>query len=126
MVDEAGDGFEMIDEGRQGYLVYRQGQKRIRFYWEPSGVARHDIGLWLCGLRQWHEPEGQVIPEPERFEILRKLRAWTRSQGIRTNVDLPPVVELDEVPCVWAGCNEPRMKGFAICCRHYDESCLGR
>ncbi len=118
------DGFEMVGSGRSGGITYRRGHRKVELYWERSGVPQYDIVFAPVDLRHWDEPKGEAIPRHEQIEILHKLRSWTRSQGIRSDIDLPLEVKTEDVPCVWVGCNEPRISGPAFCRMHYDENLL--
>ncbi len=124
--DETGE-FEKIGSGLSnlcGSIIYGHERKKIALYWEMSGVPKYDILLAPVDLRHWDEPYGEMVPQHEQIEILHKLRSWTKSQGIRSDIDLPLDAEIEDVPCLMAECNGLRIRGSAYCSRHYDENLL--
>jgi len=124
MSQDGSDSFELINSGREGMVIYRQGSRRLDLDWELLVGRGLTIGFCRVDLRYWNEPRGESISKDQQTKILCKLRAWLKSQGIGSDIDLPDKVEFEDRPCIWAGCSEPRVKGFVYCLRHYDENVL--
>ncbi len=116
--------FTMKSSGRCGAVIYQSGEDKIEIEWEISGVPENDILLAPMDLREWNEPKGTEIPRDKQIEILHKLRSWTKEQKLKTDIDLPLNLEFEDDPCLWVGCNEHKIKGFAYCSQHYDENLL--
>lgn len=118
--------FTIIHSLRDGVIRYQSGENSREIYWEMSGSPEHDILVAPMDLREWDAPKGLPIPRQRQMEILQELRAWAKEQRLRTNADLPSQLLFEDQPCIWAGCNERRLKGLASCIKHYDESMLRR
>ena len=116
--------FKMNRSGRSGSITYQSGDKKIEIYWEMSGVPEYDILLAPIDLKEWYNPKGVKIPLEVQMQILQELRSWFKEQNLKTEIDLPYNLELEDKPCSWVGCNKHRLKGFAYCSRHYDENLL--
>ena len=118
--------FQMNGSGRSGTITYASEGSRVEIYWEMSGVPQYDILLAPIDLREWTEPKGVKLQSEDQKSILRKLRKWTKERKLKTDIDLPDNLELEDKACAWMGCNERRLMGLAYCPRHYDESLLRR
>lgn len=113
----------MNNDGRCGTITYQSGSNKIVIEWEMSGSAEHDILLAPIDLTEWSEPKGVKIPFEMQKEILQKLRSWAKDKKLRTDIDFP-ISDVENIKCIWAGCNRNRLKGFAYCSTHYDETLL--
>ena len=116
--------FTMKPSGRSGAIVYQSGVYKIEIEYEMSGSLENDILLAPMDLREWSEPEGSEIPGEKQIEILDKLRSWTNTQKLKTDIDLPLNLDVEDEPCAWSGCNKNRIKDSAYCSIHYDETLL--
>jgi hypothetical protein len=125
MTEDESDSFELIDSGRTGMVIYRRGRRRIDLDWELLGGPGFNVCFFGVDLRYWWgEPRGEPIPRDQQIQILYKLRSWLKSRRIGSDIELPDKIEFEDRPCIWAGCNEPRMKGVVYCLRHRDENVL--
>jgi len=124
MTEDGSDSFELINWGRTGVVIYRRGHRRLELDWELLGGPGLNVCFSRVDLRHWDEPRGEPLSMSEQRELLYKLRSWLKSQGIGSDIDLPKKVDFEDRRCMWAGCNEPRIKGLAMCLKHYDENVL--
>jgi hypothetical protein len=60
--------FEMTRSGRDGEIVYREGVRTIKIYWEMSGSREFDILLGTLDLRRWSAPPFEV-PRARQLEM---------------------------------------------------------
>lgn len=118
------DSFELINSGRTGAVICRRGRKRLALDWERLGGPGLDVCFSRVDLRHWDEPRTEPISALDQMEFLCKLRSWLKSQGIGSDIDLPKKVEFEDRRCIWAGCNEPRIKGLVMCMKHHNENVL--
>ena len=116
--------FTMKLSGRSGAIVYQSGGYKIEIECEMSGSLENDILLAPMDLSEWSEPKGSEIPHDKQIEILHKLRSWTKEQKLKTDIDLPFNLNVEDDLCAWSGCNENRIKDSAYCNMHYDETLL--
>jgi hypothetical protein len=116
--------FKMERDGRCGNIIYRDGDRVLKMYWEISAVRKYDILLAPIDLRQWGEPGNEKIDQDEQLEILDQLRSWLQWEGIKSNIDRDSNALLDTRSCVHMKCNQPRIKGVAYCRKHFDINLL--
>ncbi|MHC4167870.1 MAG: hypothetical protein ACYSWQ_13000 [Planctomycetota bacterium] len=116
--------FIMSDSGRCGTITYHEGVRRIEIYWEISGNPDGDIVVWP-NLREWSSPENTTIGKEHQLEILRSLRQWLKNRNKKSNIDLPSEVTTTDKPCIWANCDDRKIKGSPYCLRHYELDMLG-
>jgi len=113
---------EIQSHGRYGSVIYQKNSNTIELYWEMSGSKKYAILLAPLDLRKWQDEN--EIPINEQLEILADLRCWLKRENIKTDIDLPEEIELENKVCIHSGCNETRIKNSAYCLRHYNESLL--
>ena len=64
-------------------LIYEELGFKLVIYLESSAIPQYD---WLgCDLdfQKWSEPQGEIISEQKRQEILSRLSAWSAEQAGR-------------------------------------------
>ena len=116
--------FVMNGSGRCGTITYRERDRCIEIYWERSANPDHDIVIWP-NLREWSNPKNKAIDRDHQLEILCSLRQWLQNQNKKSNIDLPLEVTTAEKPCIWANCEDRRIKGSPYCLRHYELDMIG-
>jgi hypothetical protein len=109
-------------QGRDGLITYRETPRELQIYWELSGSPRFNV-LVSPDFRAW-PLTGEPIPEERQLQLLAALRDWLKAQNLRSDIDLPPDSSEDERPCLWNGCDRPRLNQHYYCRRHFDLSCL--
>jgi hypothetical protein len=118
------DGFYDRRHGRDGYIYYVENGRLCEMYYELSCVKDYDINFFPIDLREWLNPKGTKIAVEHQLRILCNLRQWLTNENIKSSVDLPSELTITDQSCVWANCNEHKIKGFAICLHHYNLSFL--
>lgn len=116
--------FIMSSSGRCGTITYSEGERSIDIYWEISAHPHEDIVIWP-NLKEWSYPENATINKEHQLEILRDLRQWLKNQNKKSNIDLPSDVSTTDKACVWANCDDRRIKGSPYCLRHYELDMIG-
>jgi len=120
-----GYSFEVLHQGRCGDIVYMEGEKILKIYWEMPGVKELDMLIWP-DLTKWEPPVLEAIPYEKQREILARLRNWLTNEGLKTDIDLPLTIKSENEPCIWSGCGNDRVMGSAYCLEHIDYTTLKR
>ncbi len=119
-----GKNFVWKSSGRCGNITYHEDENSIKIPWEMSGDPQYHILLTPVDLRVWDAPEGIMLPEHKQIELLQELRSWVKGKKIKTDIDLPDGLTVEDARCTWTGCEEKRLKSFMYCKKHYDQSLL--
>jgi len=114
--------FELNASGRCGTINCKKGNLVLEVDWEMSGVPDKDILLAPMDLTHW--ASGEAVAKAEQRTILEHLRTWLAGKKTRADIDRPTKEIEDSATCVWSGCEEPPLKGFAYCGNHYDDTLL--
>jgi hypothetical protein len=122
---DGGDySFEMLHQGREGEIVYKEGNRSLKIYWEFSAAEKMDILVGPVNLMKWKLPTSEAIPFEKQREILTRLRTWFLKEGLISDIDLPTKIEYEDTPCMWSDCGKKRIKGSAYCLNHLDLTSL--
>ncbi len=114
------DGFRMESSGRSGVIAFREAGRALSIGWEMSGSPDFDILLAPMDLRRWSVPAGEAIVLETQLELLGRLRAWLRQEGIRSDIDVTGEGRQTDVACAQAGCAAGQRVGSAFCPTHAD------
>lgn len=115
---------EFRSAGRDGELVYRDGDRIMRIDCEAAATPDRDVLLAPIAISRWSDPpDAPPLSVAEQIEILRRLRAWLGRMGVRSDLERPAVASSAEA-CRVSGCGQAALRGSAYCGAHFDRSLL--
>ena len=116
--------FEMTrsSSGRSGEILYLEGARSIRIYWEMSGSPQFDVLLAPLNLSRWL-PDFSQVPRVKQLQILSHLRHWLADQGLRSDLVAPSSATRGGA-CAWLACKAKPLLHSAYCPAHFDETLL--
>ena len=91
--DGGGYSFEMLYGGRSGEIVYKEGEKALKIFWEMSGVKELYVLVAPVDLRIWQTPLSEKILYEKQRGILGRFRGWLIKEGLKSDIDLPQKIE---------------------------------
>jgi len=121
---------EYESRGRFGYIHYYKDDKKLKLEWEMNGgdLTVCEILLLPLNLKEWREPKGVKISKDEQYRIVKDLNRLLITNGIKSDLSVilekERKIEFEERACIWAGCNQNRIKGMVYCIEHYSDGLL--
>jgi len=76
-------------------LIYEEPGYKLIIYIEMSGVGQFDWVACDTELLKWTLPEGVLIPEEKKLEILSRLNDWCKKKKIR--IEIGPPLEMKKI-----------------------------
>src|SRR4051794_37832977 len=75
-------------------LIYDEADHRLIVYLEISGVSKFDWVGTDVGFEKWTVPDGEVISEIKREQILDRLADWAKANKVRIHIG--PAISMEE------------------------------
>jgi len=116
--------FKLFSKGKAGIIDCKNQSCQINIDYEMSGSSEYDILIAPLDINYWHKPPNIKISSETQLELLSELRNWLSLQKIKSNIDLPNMIEFEKIKCAFGQCKNNRIKGYAYCLRHYNLSLL--